>query len=152
MAALELKVPPPLIAALVALGLYAGARISPDGLILTIPFFWIGLVLATAMLVGASAVLHFFRAGTTAHPHCPEKTRVLVARGIYRVSRNPMYLALLLILIAWSLHLGWLFSPLGWGLFVVCITRFQIRPEERVLTRLFGDEYRDYCQRVRRWL
>lgn len=149
---LELRVPPPVMAITVAVLIYAGDRIAPAAWQLQVPLWLVALILVLALVAGGMAVTHFFKAGTTVHPHCPEKSSRLVAHGIYRYSRNPMYLALLLLLIAWSLHLGWLLAPLGWGLFVLWITRFQIRPEERTLERLFGDEYRAYCRRVRRWL
>ncbi len=152
MSSLELKLPPPAITALAALLIYGGDRVSPAGLRVSIDVFWALVVLGVALLIGFMAVGHFFKVGTTPHPHCPEKSSCLVAHGIYRYSRNPMYLALLLVLVAWSLYLGWVLSPLGWGLFVLWITRFQIRPEERILERIFEDEYRAYCRRVRRWL
>lgn len=152
MSALELKLPPPLVTVLVALLIYGGQRMTPSSLNVSIAHGWALLPLGVSLLLAVMAVAHFFRAGTTVHPHCPEKSSCLVAHGIYRYSRNPMYLALLLMLVAWSLYLGWLLAPLGWALFVFWITRFQILPEERTLTRLFEDEYRAYCQRVRRWL
>lgn len=152
MRSLELKLPPPLVTVLVALLIYVGQKVSPLELSIALALPWALLPLGVSLLLAVMAVAHFFRAGTTVHPHCPEKSSCLVAHGIYRYSRNPMYLALLLILIAWSLYLGWLLAPLGWVLFVFWITRFQILPEERTLTRLFEDEYQAYCQRVRRWL
>ncbi|MBV0934333.1 methyltransferase family protein [Marinobacterium weihaiense] len=152
MNALELKVPPPAMAAVVALLIYGGDWLWPAAWLGTAPTGLVLGVVALALLIGVAAVAHFFQVGTTVHPHCPDKSRVLVARGVYRFSRNPMYLALLLMLVAWSLHLGWPGAPLGWALFVAWITRFQIRPEERILAQVFGEEYRDYCRRVRRWL
>ncbi|GAA0679860.1 isoprenylcysteine carboxylmethyltransferase family protein [Marinobacterium maritimum] len=152
MRSLELKLPPPLVAVVVALLIYAGDWLSPDSLRVRLEPLWALLPLGLSLLLALMAVGHFFKAGTTVHPHCPEKSSCLVVHGIYRYSRNPMYLSLLLILVAWSLHLGWLLAPLGWVLFVLWITRFQIRPEERMLERLFGEEYRAYCRQVRRWL
>ncbi|GAA0790380.1 methyltransferase family protein [Marinobacterium sediminicola] len=152
MSSLELKLPPPAIATLVALLMYAGDQVSPAFMQVPLDPRWAIIVMVLAMLLGMMAVAHFVRVGTTVHPHCPEKSSHLVVRGIYRYSRNPMYLSLVLMLVAWALYLGWVLSPLGWALFVLWMTRFQIRPEERILARLFGDEYRDYCRRVRRWL
>lgn len=149
---LELKIPPPVMAATVALLIYVGGHLSPASWHLELPLWLTGLVLVPAFVIGGMAVSHFFKVGTTVHPHCPEKSSTLVAHGIYRYSRNPMYLALLLVLIAWSLYLGWILSPLCWALFVLWITRCQIRPEERVLERLFDEDYRAYCRQVRRWL
>lgn len=149
---LELKVPPPLVALCCGGLIEVGVRLSPATLRLPPAPGGALLMLGLAAAVGLLAVGHLFRAGTTVHPHCPEKSCRLVAHGIYRYSRNPMYLALLLLLVAWSLYRGWWLAPLVWALFVGWITRFQIRPEERVLARLFGDQYRAYCDRVRRWL
>ncbi len=152
MRSLELKLPPPAIMVLVALLIYGGDRFSPASLSISLDPFWALIPLGLSLLLALMAVGHFFKVGTTAHPHCPEKSSCLVVHGIYRYSRNPMYLSLLLLLVAWSLYLGWLLAPLGWVLFVLWISRFQIRPEERILERLFEEEYRDYCRRVRRWL
>ena len=80
------------------------------------------------------------------------RTSAVVTTGIYRVSRNPMYLAMLLGLLA----LGFLLSnPFSMGiavLFAPAITRLQIIPEERALSRRFGASYVAYCQTVRRWI
>jgi protein-S-isoprenylcysteine O-methyltransferase Ste14 len=78
---------------------------------------------------------------------------VTACRGCWHpVSRNPMYLALLLLLLAWMLWQGHLLAPLWLAGFVAYINRFQIRPEERVLQELFGDEYEAYCLGTRRWV
>ena len=82
----------------------------------------------------------------------PERASALVERGIYRHTRNPMYLGLLCLLLGWTLALGQWAALLGPLVFVVYITRFQIVPEERVLLAHFGAAYDDYRQRVRRWL
>lgn len=94
----------------------------------------------------------FLRARTTVHPTHPEETSALVVDGLYRLSRNPMYLGLLLILLAWGIHLGSVPGLLLAPLFVFTITRYQIVHEERALAENFGDSYRDYAERVRRWL
>jgi protein-S-isoprenylcysteine O-methyltransferase Ste14 len=76
----------------------------------------------------------------------------LVTGGVFRVTRNPMYLSLLLYLLAWCVYLSswpaFVFLPL----FVLYITQFQIKPEERTLSTLFGAQYSSYMERVRRWL
>ena len=76
----------------------------------------------------------------------------MVTDGIYRYSRNPMYLGMALLLAAWALWLGNAAALLGIVLFVALINRYQIRPEERILAAKFGDDYRNYCRRTRRWL
>ncbi len=100
----------------------------------------------------APAILSFLRAGTTVHPENPGRTTKLVVNGVYRMTRNPMYLSLLFLLIAWATCLSNLgaFAPIPF--FVAYLNRFQIIPEERALRSLFGTEYEDYCRRVRRWL
>ena len=82
----------------------------------------------------------------------PDRSAALVAGGIYRSSRNPMYLGFLLLLAAWAC---WLANPLalaGLPAFVLYLNRFQIAPEERALRARFGDAYDGYARAVRRWL
>jgi len=82
----------------------------------------------------------------------PRKTTSLVTTGIFSWTRNPMYLGLAAALVGWAAFLSAAWSLLGPVLFVLYIDRFQIQPEERVLTELFGAEYTNYARRVRRWL
>ena len=81
-----------------------------------------------------------------------ENASALVTTGVYRVSRNPMYVALTSLLTALAVYLanGW--AAVGPVLFALFITRFQIIPEERIMQAKFGDAYADYQRRVRRWL
>ena len=82
----------------------------------------------------------------------PGSTSHLVTSGLYRYSRNPMYLGLLMMLIGWGLYLGSL-SPLSMlPLFIRLLTKKQIEPEEIILMDKFGQEYKYYQQRVRRWI
>lgn len=150
---LELKVPPPVVALL--LGLVAW-WLAPQGLAIAWPE-WLRQGLAAALLLTGvsldfSGLVAFVLRHTTINPLRPRRSSALVTTGIYRVTRNPMYLGLVCLLSAWAV---WLSALLPWAapvLFVLYITRFQIRPEERVLTELFGQPYTDYTQRVRRWL
>ncbi|MCJ0764233.1 methyltransferase family protein [Variovorax terrae] len=150
---LELKIPPPLVALLLALAMGWAARHLPS-----VPLGFevrLGAALAVALIGAVFSVggaMAFRRAHTTVNPLEPRKASALVTSGVYRVTRNPMYVGLLFVLIAWSV---WLASPLvlaGPLVFVPYITRFQIRPEERVLAELFGADYAGYLRRVRRWL
>ncbi|HEV8366930.1 MAG TPA: isoprenylcysteine carboxylmethyltransferase family protein, partial [Pyrinomonadaceae bacterium] len=75
-----------------------------------------------------------------------------VSTGVYRFTRNPMYLGLLLTLLGWAAFLSNPASLLFVPIFVLYINRFQIKPEEQVLSSLFGAEYMAYKSRVRRWL
>lgn len=104
-----------------------------------------------AVFIGVLAIYSFKKHQTTVNPTCPEKTNNVVDNGIYAYSRNPMYLAMLIILIALAVYLSNLSCFLVIPLFVVYITQFQIKPEERVLTSLFGQGYLTYTAKVRRW-
>ncbi len=108
---------------------------------------------ACGLVVGALALLPFRRARTTVDPRRPERASTLVTGGIYAVSRNPMYLAMLLALIAWGLWLGnALALVVAPPAFVLYLNRRQIGPEERALESAFGEEYVRYRRAVRRWL
>ena len=152
MKSLELKIPPPAVAALVAATMWGISLITP----LLVPLFTRVSAAIIFALAGSAfslaGVISFRRAKTTVNPMKPETATSLVSSGIYSVTRNPMYVGLLLVLIAWAAYLSsaWaLLGPLG---FVLYISRFQIAPEERVLSTLFGSEYTAYQSRVRRWL
>lgn len=150
---LEHRVPPPLVmlgAALIAWEV-AGAvpQWSVQGAVAR-PLAWVLVALGVGF--GIAGLWVFRRAGTTFDPHAPQRTRVLVTTGPYRFTRNPMYLGLALVLLAWC---AWLANPaalVGVLLFVAYLTRFQIIPEERVMQEKFGAEYASYRNRVRRWL
>ena len=94
----------------------------------------------------------FRRARTTVNPLKPESASALVISGIYRHTRNPMYLGFAIILLGWCVLLGSAWAVLGVAGFVLYIGRFQIRPEERALRELFGAEFDAFCSRVRRWV
>jgi protein-S-isoprenylcysteine O-methyltransferase Ste14 len=150
---LELKIPPPVVALLAAAAMWWVALRTP---VLPLPS-----TIRHAAAIGIAALgcacdlagLHAFRrARTTINPMRPAATRSLVSSGIYRFTRNPMYVGLLLFLTAWGV---WLSS--GWALLLVVafagyINRFQIVPEEKVLAQLFGPAYDAFKARVRRWL
>lgn len=149
----QLKVPP-VAQFLVAAGLMwclaalaPGAAVRFPGQLLAA-----SLVLLVAGLVGMAGVRAFAHAQTTFNPLRPEAASRLVTGGVYRYSRNPMYLALLLALLAWAVWLGHAFAWLGAPAFALAMNRLQIRPEERALEALFGDEFRAYARRARRWL
>jgi hypothetical protein len=92
------------------------------------------------------------RAKTTINPFKPQNSTALVTSGVYRFTRNPMYLGLTLIVLGWATFLCSVWALAGPVLFVLYISRFQIEPEERILSAKFGAAYSDYVSRVRRWL
>jgi protein-S-isoprenylcysteine O-methyltransferase Ste14 len=104
------------------------------------------------LIVGSAAVWAFHRARTTVNPWRPQASSALVVSGIYRRTRNPMYLGLALALAGWGLYLANVYALLLACTFVPYMNRFQIRPEERVLQHTFGNSFREYCRQVRRWL
>ena len=154
MSALELKIPPPLVAAAVAGGMYAAASLLLPVLALP-PGLRVGAALALAG-VGAgfdlAGLLAFRKAKTTVNPLTPSKSAAVVTTGVYRLTRNPMYLGLALILLGLAVYLASVWALFGPLVFAAYITRFQIVPEERVLTARFGAAFSTYCARVRRWL
>jgi protein-S-isoprenylcysteine O-methyltransferase Ste14 len=154
MQTLELKIPPPLVALLIALAMWGISLVSRRPIdVSTLARVVLAAALALAGgAVSVSGVLAFRRAKTTINPMKPQNTSSLVDSGIYRFTRNPMYLGLAIVLVAWALFL---FSP--WALvgplaFVLYINRFQIAPEERALAALFGADFTTYTSKVRRWL
>jgi len=153
MKSLETRVPPPAVAAVLAAAMWAAARLAP---VLVLPA---ALRLGTAaaiVLVGigfsAAGVVAFRRARTTIDPTRPGRASSLVRSGVYRITRNPMYVGLACVLVAWAVFLSSPWTLLGPVAFVLYIARFQIAPEERALSELFGSEYAQYQAEVRRWL
>ena len=109
-------------------------------------------LLLLAAAIGLAGTRSFSRARTTVNPLQPERTSALVTTGIYRYTRNPMYVAVALALLGWSLFLGHLLAPLGAVVFVAWMDRRQIPAEEHALRGLFGASFDRYCGEVRRWL
>lgn len=146
--ALETKVPPPLLLlALAAIVWFLPGTASSIGhLAFGLPIIVLGLSL------NALPKMLFRRAGTTVNPLRPEQSSSLITSGLYRCSRNPMYLGYAVALTGWVICLG---QPLGLlvvGLFVGYVTRLQIMPEERQLAAMFPAEYALYSATVRRWI
>jgi protein-S-isoprenylcysteine O-methyltransferase Ste14 len=153
MKSLELKIPPPVVALLFALLMWLTPSLGPP---LGMPAaIRIGLAIALAFVgqgISISGMVSFRRAKTTINPVNPSAASSLVSSGVFRLTRNPMYVGLLVTLLGWAVYLS---NPLAFAalpLFALYIHRFQIVPEERVLFSLFGAEYAAYMGRVRRWL
>jgi protein-S-isoprenylcysteine O-methyltransferase Ste14 len=147
------RIPPPIVMLLAASAMWALHHWLPLGRWIAPPWNWLGALAASAgVAIIATAMLTFRKAQTTINPLDPSKASQLVTGRVYRLSRNPMYLGLLLLLVGWALWLGsaspWLVPPL----FVIVITVAQIVPEEEALGRLFGERYRAYRQSVPRWI
>ncbi len=150
---LELKLPPVAVGAIAAALMWCVSAAAPAFDFL----FPANVVLSASLaLIGAvtclAGVVSFRRAKTTVNPMKPGSTTSLVVSGIYRYTRNPMYLGFLLILLGWAAFLLNVLAFVVLPMFVVWMSRFQISPEERVLASLFGNDYAEYRGRVRRWL
>lgn len=150
---LELKLPPVLLVALVAAGMWwlAAVTVSFEAMPLVRGAFALLLAIKGGW-IAAAGVIAFRKAETTVNPMTPEESSRVVQHGIYRYTRNPMYLGFLFVLVAWAVWLAAPWALLGPVLYVAWMTRFQILPEERALAERFGDEYRAYCRRTRRWV
>ena len=149
---LELKVPPVALVLLFAALMWLASAYSP----LTVVLPWrdaIALTFCSAGLaIALAGVLSFRRAKTTVNPLTPEATTAMVTSGVYRFSRNPMYLGFFLALAGWAIYLSHLLAIALLPLFVLYINRFQIPPEERTLSEKFPQEFTAYKGSVRRWL
>jgi protein-S-isoprenylcysteine O-methyltransferase Ste14 len=153
MQALELKVPPPVVALVIALAMRSVAAVTPSfSLALTGHMAAAFVVAGLGLLIEGIGALSFLRARTTVNPLNPGGSSTLVRTGVYRVTRNPMYLGDLLVLVGWAIYLSNILALLLTPLFVLYINRFQIMPEERVLSAIFGADFADFRARVRRWL
>jgi protein-S-isoprenylcysteine O-methyltransferase Ste14 len=151
--ALELKIPPVVVTLAVAACMWLTERLVPE-LTHQIPGGgWLAVVgFAAGVSVIVLGLREFSKAKTTVNPHHPDTSTFVVTSGIYRFTRNPMYLGMMLALLAWALVLSNLAAASFLPLFVVFIERFQIRPEEAALSIKFGSQYSSYLRSVRRWL
>ena len=153
MPSLELKIPPPVVALVVGGGMWLLSRF---GMLVDMPAGWrLGAALVISA-IGATfdvaGIIAFRRAKTTVNPMKPEKSATLVNSGVYRITRNPLYVGMVFVLLAWAVFLASPWALSGPLIFAAYITRFQIQPEERVLATRFGAEFANYQTRVRRWL
>jgi protein-S-isoprenylcysteine O-methyltransferase Ste14 len=150
---LQLKIPPVIVMLLFSIAMWLAAQALPQ---LT-RIHAARLYLAGAILIGALGVVFagvaaFRRARTTVDPTRPEAATSIVRTGVYRISRNPMYVGFLLMLVALAVWLSNAVAMAGPILFLMYMNTFQIRPEEQALRAKFGTAYDDYVNSVRRWL
>ncbi|MGZ5799418.1 MAG: methyltransferase family protein [Burkholderiaceae bacterium] len=153
MKALELKVPPPVVALISAVLMLGIAKlISSHPIDLPEKDVIALVILAVGLAIGAAGAISFKLAKTTVNPLTPEKASSLVTSGIYRFTRNPMYLGMLIDLVAIGVYLACPFSFILIPIYVLYLNRFQIRPEEQMLFSIFGNSYAAYKSRVLRWV
>ena len=152
MPSLESRVPPPAVVLIMAALMWLSSRATPL-LDFDVPAHrWLAVVLiSVGFATGMSGVMTFVKAKTTVDPLTPRASS-MVTWGVYALSRNPMYLGGLIMLLGWALFLSNALAILLLPAYVLFINRFQIAPEERALTALFGEPYAAYRVSVRRWL
>ena len=110
------------------------------------------LIVLVSFFVAFFSLWQFYKSKANINPIHLEKSDVFVVNGIYRFSRNPMYLSLAGLLVAWAVYLQSAVSFLGVFLFIYFITQWQIKPEEYWLEKKFGESYLVYKKKVRRWI
>lgn len=115
-----------------------------------LPIFAIASVCALGL--GSRALKELRQAKTTFSPICPENASELVLGGVYRISRNPMYLGLAIFLAGWMIFLGNALNIAPLMALIWYITKIQIRKEEGALRERFGEKYDEYCRKTRRWI
>lgn len=148
---LELKVPPLLLTLIFGLIIWflpSFYKVSSS----ILHYALSSLFFISGVIVAILGVLEFKKEKTTVNPMTPQESNNLVINGIYRFTRNPMYLGFLLWLLALGVLSGKISSLIPIAFFVVYMNRFQIIPEEKALTNCFGESYLDYCKTVRRWI
>lgn len=150
---MKTKIPPPVLAILFAAIIWAVDKHLAGGEVAVsfrVPMT--ALLGASAIALVASANMAFRKAKTTVNPMDPSKASTLVSTGVFTMSRNPMYLAVALLLSAWAVWLGNVFNLASIIGFVWYMTNFQIKAEEEALAKIFGEAYEAYCKKVRRWI
>jgi protein-S-isoprenylcysteine O-methyltransferase Ste14 len=153
MSKFEHLIPPPLVALLVGFAMLALAKASgPPAFDEALRIDGASVLFVLGLASAASGAFAFQRQGANINPHKIDRGDVLVTTGVFRWTRNPMYLGLTLLLCGYAFYLARPLCLLGPIAFVPFITRFQIIPEERAMLAKFGERYADYCAKTRRWI
>tara|TARA_Y100001935_G_scaffold162245_1_gene133422 strand:- start:164 stop:607 length:444 start_codon:yes stop_codon:yes gene_type:complete len=146
-----IKIPPPLIVLVLIISIYfSSTKIDLINIPLQqeVSIF----ILSAGILIFVNPVLQFIKSKTTVNPIQFEEVNKLVISGIFKYSRNPMYLGMLMIILSTSIFYLNIYSILTPLLFILWINKFQIKREEEFLTEKFGDEYLSYKKKTRRWI
>ena len=147
---LKTKIPPPLITLICILIIYFFEKefiFFEDWNIYISGFF-----LLWGLVIIAFAVFKFAKTKTTVDPTKPSKTSSLVISGIYRITRNPMYLGMLFLIISFTFYKLSLAGAIIIPSFIFYINKYQIEPEEYEMRKKFGENFEDYCKKVDRWI
>ena len=150
---LENRIPPPLVVVLIGAAMAVIAWFTPALEIgSNVRFAVGGIAIALGALVAVQGARMFWRNKTTINPVDLESASALVTSGVFRFSRNPMYVGFTAMLVGWAVCLAAPWALVGPVAFVLFTNRFQIIPEERVMRDKFGQAYDDYQAQVRRWI
>ena len=145
------KIPPPIVTLFFGLCIYLSRSYFPE-----FSFSILNSLSTISFVLGitvfATAVSSFKRQKTTVNPISIEKASSLVVNGVFKYSRNPMYLGMLFILLGLTFKFNLIGGLLFTSLFMIFISIFQIKPEEAAMEKLFDQEWKDYIKNVRRWL
>jgi len=148
---LNTKIPPPIVTILFAVLIF---YFSESFAYIGLPFkIYISLFFVLlGFFITFSSARNFKKKETTVNPIKPEETSQLVTDGFFKITRNPMYLGMLLFLLGLSIYNGLIVGLVFLPLFVGYITFFQIIPEENAMIKIFGEDYKAYMKKVRRWI
>ena len=151
---MKLKIPPVVVMLILAIAMSLLKLIPFTNLQYDLGGKWIiaASVFVVSIVVLVLSLQAFKKLKTSVNPLHPEKASNLVIIGIYKWSRNPMYLGMLLLLLSWGIVLANPFNLIIAVAFYIYMNQFQIKPEETLLQAKFGDPYSNYCSKVRRWL
>ena len=148
---MKTKIPPPIIALVMIAIIYLSSLIIEP-----ITFGYQTLISILVVVIGLAWAIPSFRLfakyKTTISPFTPSETTALVTDGMYRYSRNPMYLGLVLLTIAATIFFGTWLGVVIVVAFIFLLNFLQILPEEKALLDIFGEEYVEYQKKVRRWI
>ena len=146
-----LKIPPPLLVLILVISNYFSSK-KIELIILPTQNLISFIILLIGILILITPIFKFIKSKTTIDPIKFKKVNRLITSGIYKYSRNPMYLGLLMIVMSTSIFYLNIFSITTPMLFYFWINRFQIKREEIFLTQKFGKEYLSYKNKTRRWI
>lgn len=150
---IENKIPPPVVMLLCAVCMIGTSQVTVSYEInYQLKISILSFLIISGILFCIAGVVCFKLAKTTTNPLKPEAASSLVVSGIYKYTRNPMYLGFALFLLAWSVYLASILSIVGVVAFIYYMNQFQIKPEEAALNKVFGYEFERYQLKVRRWL
>ena len=147
----KLKIPPPILVIILITSIY----FSSDKLdLISVPYrtLFSIVILSIGILVIINPVVKFIKSKTTVNPVEFKNVEKLVTSGIYKYSRNPMYLGMIMIIISTTVYYLNFYSLLTPFIFFFWINRFQIKREEVFLEEKFGQEYLSYKTKTRRWI